>query len=292
MTPLKRYLGMKRMVSLSLAILFLASMLAASAGTINFSPDLSGKTGTVRGKIQLEKFGSAPIPRGRVSFTGDAIEVTTIPEWQFDRMTVLYGPVLRAEATIANGRAEIEGIAYFLEGDWLHYLAPSEPRETLLTASGELVGRVVTIANNQVEFLETTGQRQFVPMSSIKQLYSPKACQFRIASPAPGAVPGQPFQTEAYTIALRPTARMFHLAALKSDLRKQGDGDLTTGQLVAIGATINAVQVAQMLPCLIYSLGYNQQQRLSRRRQFENFATPVAPEPLVGVPVNLLPPPF
>lgn len=285
---------MRTPVKILYALLVLALVLnggAARAATVEFTPDITGKSGTVRGKIPLEKLAGVDIPRGRVAFKGDQMEVTTVPEWQFDRTVVLSGPVLRAEARVERGDAYIHGFAYLGDGDWLSLISPAIVRETLVTDQSELVGQVSKIENGSVEFVELNGQRSQIPVAAVKAIYSPKAFYFDMQAPTPGAVAGQAFQTEVNRIAIRPNSRLFRTAAIKTELRKQSDGDLTTGQLVAIGTAISALQIGQMVPMLVYPMTSNHLWRQANSVQYQSLANPFGFQPIVGVPVTSVPPP-
>jgi hypothetical protein len=278
-------------LNIALALTLVLSGGFAQAATIDFTPDITGKSGTVRGKIPLEKLAGVDIPRGRVAFKGGLLEVTTVPEWQFDRSVVLSGPVLKTEARIEHGEAYIHGLAYLCDGDWVSYISPAIVRETLVTEKSELVGQVERIENGAIEFVELNGQRSQIPVAAVKAIYSPKAFSFDLQAPAPGAVSGQAFQTEVNRIAIRPNSRVFRAAALRTELRKQSDGDLTTGQLVAIGTAISALQIGQMVPMLVYPLTSNHLWRQANSVQYQSLANPFGFQPLVGVPVTSVPPP-
>lgn len=259
------------------------------AATVDYSPDLSGKSGTLRGKIELNKLAGVEIPRGRVFFKGDRMEVSTVPEWQFDRVVVLSGPVLSAQAKVENGQATIRGLAYFQEGDWLGFISPAVPRETIVTDDGEISGRITGIAHNTIDFVQMDGKQTSIPVSSVRDLRSPRAYTFHMQAAAPGAVDGQAFHTEMYHIAMQPKSHVFQATALKSELRKHGDGDLSTGQLLAIGAVINAIQVAQMTPLLVFPMTSPHLSRQANRLIFETNNNPIAVQPVVSVPVQLVP---
>ncbi len=278
-------------VAAAMMVVCVSSCQLARAATVEFAVDVTGKTGTVRGKVPLEKLAGVDIPRGRVSFKEGIATVTTIPEWQFDRQEVLSGPVLKVEGAVVAGKADIHGLVYFLNGDWLHYLSPASPRETIVTGSGELSGHVAGIAGNTVEFVENNGQRSQIAVSSITTIYSPRAFTFNMLAPAPAVVSAQQFQSEVYNIRMRPTSRVFQMTALKSELCRAGDGDLSGRQLMAIGVTISAIQLGQMLPALIYPLTSPHLSRQANRLIYDTVASPINVSPRVSVPAQLVPPP-
>lgn len=281
-----------RLLSTLLSILLLVSQGGnAAAATIGFAPDLTGKTGAVTGKIPLDRLAGVDIPRGRVSFKGNTITVTTIPEWQFDRIDVLSGVVIRTESTLANGEARIRGLAYFMEGQWLGYISPAVPRETVIFDDNEITGHVSTIDDNAIEFVELNGQRSRIPIASVKTIYSPRAFTFQMAAPAPGAIAGQAYKTEMYRIDVSPTSRTFRMAALKTELSKSGDGDLSRKQLLTIGAAISAIQIGQMLPVLIYPLESHHLWRQANRTMFEADVNPVGTSTFINIDPRLVPAP-
>lgn len=105
-----------RRVSLAAMAAFVASFqsllgLPALAESISFTPEDNTNGGAIVGRIPLEKFGAIDLPRGRVSFKSHFIEVSAIPEYQFDRQVVLSGPILKCSSINAGSKVYLNGFA-------------------------------------------------------------------------------------------------------------------------------------------------------------------------------------
>jgi hypothetical protein len=230
----------------------------SQAFPINFSPDIVGDGGLLTAKMPLEKLGSINITGGRFKIKGNWAEVSTVEEFQFDHYTVLSGPVINTQQTLQRDKFEITGLTYFYKGDWLAYLSPLVFQEIISTNSDELIGNVVSIDNDIVLFRSASGQYQRIPLSVIKDIDSPRSFRFRLAGNLPdGVQKGVAYEAEANHVNLVQANHQFRLTALSSALKKQGDGDLSNGKLIAIGTLINTVEIGQMTPFLVLGLLYD-----------------------------------
>ncbi len=279
-------------MSLLLAAFLAVLSVAAEAFPVAFSPDVNGTTGKVTAKIPLEKLGSVTIPRGRLKIRGGWAEVSTVQEFQFDHNVVLSGPVLNSQQKVSNGNLEISGLAYFSDGDWLPYLSTAAFEETVKTRGEELTGRILSMDRQEAVILLASGQKKEIPVAQIRDIHSPRAFRFVITGAAPeGVPPGQPYETEASRLSMLQTARQFRVTALRTDLRRRGDGDLTTGQLVAIGSLMSAIEIGQMVPFLVVPLQYNRLHQNAFQREFDIQTNPFAIVSPFGIPSNQIPPP-
>jgi hypothetical protein len=230
----------------------------SKAFPINFSPDTIGNGGFLTAKMPLEKLGSIDIPRGRFKINGNWAEVSTAEEFQFDHYTVLSGPVIDIQQTMQKNKFEITGLTYFYKGDWLAYLSPLVFQEVISTNNDELIGKVVSIDNDVVLFCRVSGQYQKIPLSAIKDIDSPRSFRFRLTGNLPSGIQkGETYAAEVHNVSLMPASHQFHLTALSNALRKEGDGDLSSGKLIAIGTFINTVEIGQMAPFLVLGLAFN-----------------------------------
>jgi hypothetical protein len=232
--------------------------MASEAFPINFSPDIFGNGGLLTAKMPLEKLGSIEIPRGRFKVKGNWAEVSTVEEFEFDHHTVLSGPVINTQQKLERNKFEISGLACFCKGDWLAYLSPLMPEETIRTTTGELSGQIVSTENDLVTFRTNTGQYQKIPLSAIKDVDSPRCFRFEIAGTLPdGIQEGEDYEAEVNKLNLVQVNRQFRLTALNRALQKQGDGDLSKSKLIAIGTLINTVEIGQTAPLLVLGLLFN-----------------------------------
>jgi hypothetical protein len=282
----------KRIAAIILALLLASISTKAMAVPVRFNPDLSGEAGQVSVKMPLEKIGSVSVPRGRLRIKGNLAEVSTVEEFQFDHQVVLSGPVLNTRQHVEKGKLEITGTAYFSEGDWLTYLSPPVFDETLSTTSGDIHGKILSIDSETAVVRTESGQQEKIPVASINEIHSPRAFSFAISAVPPLAVPsGQPYETDATRVALTQTAHQFRAFALRSELRKNGDGDLTRGQLIAVGTAISAIEIGQMVPFIVVPLLYNHLSQEQQRREFAVLTSPININSSIGVPNYLVPPP-
>ncbi len=230
----------------------------SQAFPINFSPNLVGNGGRLTARMPLEKLGSINIPQGRFKIKENWAEVSTVEEFQFDHYTVLSGPVINTQQTLDRNKFEITGIVYFCKGDWLSYLSTLVFQETISTDTNEFIGQIVSVNDDQILFHNASGQSQKIPISTIKDIDSPHSFRFKLAGNLPDGVQGgTPYEAEANNVNLVQTNRQFSLVALGRTLqRKQGDGDISKGKLIAIGTLIDTIEIGQMTPFLVLGLLY------------------------------------
>ncbi len=264
----------------------------AQAFAINFSPDIIGNGGLVTVKMPLEKLGGINIPGGRFKIKGSWAEVSTVEEFQFDHYTVLSGPVINTQQTLQRNKFEITGLAYFCKGDWLSYLSPLVFQEAISTNTDELIGQIVSVDNDLVFFRNISGQIKKIPLSTIRDIDSPRSFRFRLTGNVPdGVQKGEAYEAEADNASLTQAGHQFRLTALSRALQKQGDGDISNGKLIAIGTFINTVQIGQMAPFLVLGLLFDHIKANALQAEYRVQASPVGISPLIGIPSNLVPPP-
>jgi len=257
----------KTIIAALAAVLF--SINPALAATVTFIPDGGANTGSIDTFIPVDKIGTMPLPRGRVVFRGNVIEVTMIPEWQFDRQVVLRGPVLDTTISADGGQAVLRGTVFFNEGTWLPYFDSSRVVEDVATKDGELHGRITAINATTVTLAAKDGAMHQIPLRDITDIESPRAYTFKLPVVSPTVInPAQAFQASSTSLSFNSSDRPIRAAALKSQLAK-GDGDWSTKRLVAIGTILSLVELGQLAPVLAVPLGSNGLRRTAFIKQLQ-----------------------
>jgi hypothetical protein len=260
----------RALICLAVSINAMLGALPAGAFTVFFSADGgSGGSGSVEAALPLDKLGPVPLPRGRVWLRGNTAEVTVIPEWQFDPRTALTGPVLDTRLTSTKSGAVVTGIVFFDNGEWINYYDDPRAIDTVSTKSGSTSGRISNISNGLITLKTLGGQTALIALTDATAIRSPRAFTFSIpTTPLQQSVDGDPPFSEASTIALAPTATPFHIAALRTEMRKQmDDGDWSTRKLVAVGAFLSLVELAQFAPYIAIPVASSKTQHQMFRRQ-------------------------
>jgi hypothetical protein len=131
------------------------------------------------------------------------VEVGAVPEWLFDRHTILTGTLIRldlgatpaataaatptnvATPSINQGSAQavassrLDGLVYFNGGDWLKNLRTSRISETVEAADGNTyVGRISTITADNLSIDTLPGQTRTLALANVKNIVSPFSYRF------------------------------------------------------------------------------------------------------------------
>lgn len=242
-------------IAISIAISLIA--LPAHAATMFFNPDPNSlTTGSVDVMLPVDNLSSVPVPRGRININGNLVELSMIPEWQFDREIVLHGRVLDTQIDTSGRQPIVRGVVMFTDGAWIEYFDDRRPDETVISRTGTVSGRITEVEGNDVT-IETAGKAQTIPLANVIEIRSPRVFSFAIpTTPLQQMTAGQPFYSDARSIAMHATSRPFRVASLKRTITRQmDDGDLSTKQLVGIGTVLSLVQLGQMVPVLAVPLG-------------------------------------
>jgi hypothetical protein len=113
--------------------------------------------------------------------SGHSIEIQAVPEWLFDRDTVLSGSVINPTLTTQGGSSIVRGLAFFNGGSWLRNLAAPNVRDTIRTASGETIpGTIQAVLPDGLEILQLMGGRRKVLYTDIANIDSPRAYNFAV----------------------------------------------------------------------------------------------------------------
>jgi hypothetical protein len=274
MQMVQRCLQLGTALGMSISINLLAA--GAYAASIKFTPQVNTNGGAIIGRIPVEKFGKLDLPRGRAYFKSNIVEITAIPEWQFDREIVLSGPILKSWSAKDGNTATINGIAYFQDGEWLKYIDVNKPDQVITTAN-VFSGQITAMKTGLLEVTQESGSVVQVKIADVQQIISPRAYKFSV----PVTVYSTPSQSaeisgESTIVNLKPTTSIIALSAMKKDPLLKGDGDLSKAQLTAIWAGISSVEVLQLLPLAILEgpvrreLVQQYHSRMNQQGQFTN----------------------
>jgi hypothetical protein len=242
-------------VNASLTAAIAAVILFANPGlcaAVSFTPQTATNGGDVIGRIPIAKFGSLVLPRGRAYFKTNVIEVTAIPEYQFDRQIVLSGPILKCWSSQDGKTASINGIAYFQDGDWLKYVDENSP-DNVITAARTYSGQITALKSGYIEVTPSGGAPQKVAVADVLQVVSPRAYTFSMPVTAFSAnvKPGEAISGESSSVTIKPSSKVITLAAVKHEPLMKGDGDVSNTKLIALWASLAAVEAAQFIPLAI-----------------------------------------
>jgi len=236
-------------IALSTCVAFASGKAWAAAVSFTPQPNLNG--GAIVGRVPISKFGKLDLPRGRAYFKSNIVEVTAIPEWQFDRELVLSGPILKCWSSIEGKDATINGIAYFQDGEWLKYIDQNKG-DQVLTTNEVFNGQITAMKNGFLEVTSESGTAHQISIASIQQIISPRAYTFSVPVTAFLNVPqGEPLSGEAASVSLKPTNKILTARVVKRDPLMKGDGDIGTGKLTALWAGLSTVEIMQFLPLAI-----------------------------------------
>lgn len=261
----------KRLISAILLVVLGQIPLPASADTIGFKPEVNTNGGAIVGRVPLEKFGLIDLPRGRVAFKNHMLEVSAIPEYQFDRQVVLSGPILKCSCINAGSKVYINGFAYFQGGDWLRYISDVGD-DMVSTADKVYVGQITALKNGGIEFTPTGGSPVDIGTNEIRDISSARVYSFSVPVKAFLNVPaGSPVNGDATYMSLKASTQPITLAAVRRDPLMAGDGDTSNKKLIAMGTALTVASTAQFIP-LIMTFG-PQRNELARQYvgRFQNY---------------------
>jgi len=224
---------------------------SAHAASIKFIPQVNTNGGAIIGRIPIEKFGKLDLPRGRAYFKSNIVEITAIPEWQFDREIVLSGPILKSWSAVEGNTATINGIAYFQDGEWLKYIDVNKP-DQVITAANVFSGQITAMKSGLLEVTQESGSTVQVKIADVQQIVSPRAYKFSVpVTVYSTSAQNSEISGESTIVNLKPTTSVIAVSAMKRDPLLKGDGDLSTAKLTAIWAGISSVEILQLLPLAI-----------------------------------------
>ncbi len=283
-----RVITMAKTVLATVAIL-LGSSSAAVAEQLSYVPDLAKRTANMEGQIPLPMLAGTKLPKGDVLFEDGELSIRILPEWNFDKVPLLCGPIIRAEVTTVGKEGLISGIVYFRKGYWINRLPAPRNEETVTTSAGlTYTGNVTGFTADSIALATSNGNAVTIPWTEVKELHSPRA--FAFAIPAVSSTPLSPdsaWQANVQVVKLTPTAQTPRLAHLQTDPLMRGDGDVSTGKLIVLGTALSLVEIAQFAPDLIVGLTSNHFQKVAHNKQLFALTgsyAPFAPLPTAPMP--------
>lgn len=225
-----------------------------SANPLSFTPDVARNSANLEGLIPFPKLGTVTLPKGNVELEDGTLAVTVIPEFNFDRVPVLKGPIIRTEVTTAEREAIVSGVVLFTDGYWYTKFWPTAPLEQVVTTTGATInGRIMAISATALSINDSSGNPTEVSLADIKEIHSPRAYAFAIPALASSAItPAQNWTADARSLVLTPTVTAPNYArTLNRDSLLAGDGDWRTSRLIVLGTALSLVEVAQFTPELV-----------------------------------------
>ncbi|CAN5298960.1 hypothetical protein BH11CYA1_BH11CYA1_22320 [soil metagenome] len=184
-----------------LALSLQFSTLTASASPVEMK-QADGKPVQATLALPVPSIGSMLLPDGQISVNGQLVEVGAVPEWLFDRHTVLTGALIRldlgaaavavappaagaasnlpsAGTAVSSPQSRLDGLVYFNGGDWLKNLRRNRISETVEALDGNsYVGRISTVTANDLTIDTLPGQSRTIALANVKNIVSPFAFRF------------------------------------------------------------------------------------------------------------------
>jgi len=161
--------------------------LGALAESVELKQATDGKAAQGAFALPVKGIGGLLLPNGQITVQGQNVEVGAVPEWLFDRHTVLTGVLVRLDLSggVAGEPAALSGIAYFNGGDWLRNLHRGGGRETVETVGGETYqGKISSITKDQLTIDTLPGQSKTLALPTIANIVSPYSYRFSAAASA------------------------------------------------------------------------------------------------------------
>jgi len=191
-----------RSLALSLALTLQFASLPALASLVEMK-QAEGKPVQASLALPVANIGNYLLPDGQISVNGQLVEVGAVPEWLFDRHTILTGTLIRLDLgatpastqaaaptnatnpAISQGSAQavassrLDGLVYFNGGDWLKNLRTSRISETVEAADGNTyVGRISTVTADNLSIDTLPGQTRTLALANVKNIVSPFSYRF------------------------------------------------------------------------------------------------------------------
>lgn len=195
-----------RSLALSLALTLQIASLPALASLVEMK-QAEGKPVQASFALPVANIGNYLLPDGQISVNGQLVEVGAVPEWLFDRHTILTGTLIRldlgatpasaaaaaptnatnpsATPAISQGSAQavassrLDGLVYFNGGDWLKNLRTNRISETVEAADGNTyVGRISTVTADNLSIDTLPSQTRTLALANVKNIVSPFSYRF------------------------------------------------------------------------------------------------------------------
>jgi hypothetical protein len=211
--------------------------------------------------MPLAKIGPILLPDGLVQFSDDELTIGAVPDWLFDRDTVLRGAIVRAEFVPQQKVSILAGLVFFYEGQWLSNLGPLRAVDVIETVSGEqLRGRITGRIGQAFTLKPESGPLRKINFADIKSISSPRAYTFNLPTATARLSPNDTSMTiDAALIRLSPTALNAHLiASRKASLPKStlpgadpGVSNSAIASFVALDIAVGYIAPAVSIPLVL-----------------------------------------
>lgn len=276
---------------LSIFCLMFATTTGAGAAPFSYTPDVPHNSVALEGLIPVKRFMNIPLPKGSVEFEDGSLAVNVIPNWNFDRVAVLEGPIIRTEVTTNGREAVVAGVVLFTHGWWYDKYWTPGSRETVVTNAGAtVVGKITDMTATTLTVTPDGGTPTAVPLGDIKELHSPRAYAFAV--PALAAAPVTPdtswnadVQAVTLTSTVAPDAGPV-LASVRRDplLVTKDEGDWSNKKMIVIGTALSLAELSQLAPEVILPMFSHQLWKYANTKSFITNTTPVNsnPAPLIN----------
>lgn len=154
---------------------------AAGANPLSITKDAGTGLEQVNVRVKAGQISKIKLNNGSVRITANDISVGAVPDWLFDRHTVMTGKIINHKIDTVGGKTSLTGLAYFLDGDWIKELPDVRRRDTIQFGNGQsVIGRVRNFTTDSLDFELAIGRVQRYKLSDIATIDSPRAFTFSI----------------------------------------------------------------------------------------------------------------
>jgi len=286
------------------AVLLAASLLtlnglASLANTIAYTAPVGETPGKFAGEIPVKRINGVLLPDGLAKFDGDELTLAAVPDWLFDRDTVLTGAIVRAEYASQTSNSVIGGLVYFYDGQWLNNLASPKMPDTIELLDGtQLTGKIYARLGQAFAFKPADGGQRKINFTDIKTISSPRAYTFNIPVPTTRITPADTTMTfDASSIVLMPSGVAGRIAMAKKAVlpqshlpgTEQGISNRSIATFVALDIAndiIPAIAIPLVLSPWTQQAALNEIRKVNIQSQLAGQGSPLAIPVPVAVPVR------
>lgn len=278
---------MKPQVSAFIACLLALNSLAALASPLSLKQGAQGQELTTC--VKAERIGRLALPDGLLRIRAGDAELQAVPDWLFDRHTVLKGKLISARMN-SQAPSSLDLVLYFNEGDWLKEIYKGRrTRETITLKSGNAVsGNIRSITATDINFEVLPGKVDRIALADVVNIDSPFAFKASIpVSQVKINADTQDISADAGTVSFTVPGRAGNttkVAVLPPSNLPGTEGGISKGKIVAmVGVdTVNTLAPLIAIP-IVVPLGERSAQRGLNAYQQADFANyffnlPVGPD--------------
>jgi hypothetical protein len=266
-----------------LTVLTFSPVLAAQ---FSYTPDLAHNSVALEGIIPTRRFMNVTMPAGSIEFVDGTLAVNIVPNWSFDRVPVLQGPIIRTEVGTNGKEAVVSGVVLFIQGYWYDKYWTPGSHETVVTNAGlSTTGKITDMTATSLTVTTLEGTQVVVPLADIKELHSPRAYAFVAPVVASAAItPDQAWTADVPAVTLAPTVAPSAgpvVASLRRDplLNMKDEGDWSNGKIWMIGTVLSLAQLSQLVPYVVLPQFSHQFWQHMNKKAFFTQTTPLPPNP-------------